>query len=181
MKKCKCYSRVRESKILVKHGEPPAAVKSSDHGRLGPIYEGVRSGHVSCGPSALSNKDWGKVPKAKLSHLYQRLFDQAGCKSKDVHECEQLLSAHQIVEVPNATNDDSHEVPEISISKTVEIINLVQPIDYNKNNASGPPGHSQVGKGQALRSSQPQRGEFDSWMEQLGDVILNYEWSSLVM
>ncbi|KAL2509206.1 Uncharacterized protein Fot_32853 [Forsythia ovata] len=43
------------------------------------------------------------------------------------------------------------------------------------------PGHSQVGKGRALRGSQPQRGEFDSWMEQLSDVILNYGWSSLVM
>ncbi|KAL2468972.1 Uncharacterized protein Fot_50548 [Forsythia ovata] len=45
----------------------------------------------------------------------------------------------------------------------------------------GPPGHSQVGKGRALRGSQSQRGEFDFWMEQLGDVILNYGWSSLVM
>ncbi|KAL2508121.1 Uncharacterized protein Fot_31768 [Forsythia ovata] len=39
-----------------------------------------------------------------------------------------------------------------------------------KNVYSFPPGHSQVGKGWALRGSQPQRGEFDSWMEQLGDL-----------
>ncbi|KAL2487705.1 Uncharacterized protein Fot_40997 [Forsythia ovata] len=30
----------------------------------------------------------GKVPKAKFLHLCQRPLDQAGCKSRDVHECQ---------------------------------------------------------------------------------------------
>ncbi|KAL2480418.1 Cysteine-rich RLK (Receptor-like protein kinase) 8 [Abeliophyllum distichum] len=32
------------------------------------------------------SSDKGKVPKAKPHYLCQRLFDQAGCKSRDVHE-----------------------------------------------------------------------------------------------
>ncbi|KAL2537077.1 Uncharacterized protein Fot_18468 [Forsythia ovata] len=49
------------------------------------------------GLGVLKNEDEGKVPKAKLPHLCQRPLDQAGCKSRDVHEWQGLEGESQQV------------------------------------------------------------------------------------
>ncbi|KAL2553968.1 protein YLS3-like [Forsythia ovata] len=60
---------------------PPASASTSSSSSTGSSSDSKTSASTSDGA-----KITGKVPKAKLPHLCHRPLDQAGCKSRDVHE-----------------------------------------------------------------------------------------------